>query len=81
MAKDNKNVVAAAGVVAAIGKALKDSKNTTIAAIAGLVVLAANAATAMYDGDPATVVDWSATAVAAIALAGLLFAKDGHKSD
>lgn len=40
---------------------IRTSKNLTIAGIAGMVLLVANALVALFDGDTATNVDWSAT--------------------
>lgn len=40
------------------------SKNLTIVGIAGILAAVAAAATALYDGDPATNVDWGLLAVA-----------------
>jgi hypothetical protein len=37
------------------------SKNLTISGIAGIVLLVAAAAVAIFDGDPATNVDWQTT--------------------
>lgn len=55
------------------------SPKTTIAGVAGLVALVANAVVALTDGNPATNPDWSLIATAAIGLIGLIFAKDADK--
>lgn len=56
------------------------SWRTTAAAVAGLLVLLGNAATALLDSDPATMPNWDAIFVMGAPLVGLLFARDNSVS-
>jgi hypothetical protein len=49
---------------------------TTVAALLGLLSLAATQGQAMLDGNPETVANWQIIIPAAIACVGLVFAKD-----
>ena len=49
---------------------------TTLAAVLGLVGIAATQAAAALDGNPLTVADWSLIAAGVPACLGLIFAKD-----
>jgi hypothetical protein len=52
---------------------------TTVAALLGLLSLAAMQGQAMLDGNPETVANWSMVVPAAIACVGLIFAKDSSQ--
>jgi hypothetical protein len=54
---------------------LATSKNLTILGIAMIAQALASAATALFDGDPATVIDFGLLANALIAGVGLILAK------
>lgn len=56
------------------------SWETTIAGIGAILVAIGGAATAYFDGDPATVVDWEVTLAAIVAGIGLIRARDNNKS-
>jgi hypothetical protein len=54
---------------------------TTVAALLGLVGLAATQGQAMLDGNPETVANWQIIIPAAIACVGLIFAKDAKLAE
>lgn len=56
------------------------SWKTTASAIIGFVVLVLSATNAIIDGDPTTNPDFAALGGAAMALVGLLFARDNDVS-
>lgn len=59
---------------------MNGSWKTTVAGIAALVAALADAVVAMVDGDAATNPDWPIVIAAALAAAGLIFARDNDKS-
>jgi hypothetical protein len=58
----------------------KASWKTTTTGILAIVVALAGALKAELDGDPVTVADWGAVAVAVMAGVGLIFARDAKVS-
>ncbi len=54
------------------------SWKTTLAAILGLLSLAATQGSAMLDNDPLTIPDWSLVITATITCIGLILAKDSN---
>jgi len=54
----------------------KNSNNTTVVGIAGVVTILAAAAKAWFDGDPETVVNFGILIPSLITSIGLIFAKD-----
>jgi len=58
-----------------------NNRNTTIAGIGAILVAVGGVLTAMFDGDPATVVDFPSAIAAVIAGVGLIFAKDAKPTD
>lgn len=59
---------------------LTKSPKTTGAGIAALLALAAGAAGLLLDGDPATSPQWSLIVPEALAILGLIFARDHNVS-
>lgn len=56
------------------------SHRTTLAGVAAILTAVGAALTAMTDNDPATNPDWTATATAILAGAGLIAARDNKVS-
>jgi hypothetical protein len=56
------------------------SWKTTACGILAIVIAVASALKAMWDGDPATVADWSTVGTSVMAGIGLLMARDNDKS-
>ena len=54
------------------------SWKTSLAAVLGLLSLAATQGSAMLDNDPATVPDWGLVITGTIACIGLIMAKDSN---
>jgi hypothetical protein len=54
---------------------------TTMAAILGLLAIAATQGQAVLDGNPETVANWQIVLPAAIGCIGLIFAKDSKKAE
>ncbi len=52
------------------------SWRTTLFGLGGLITVLASTASAIFDGDPATVPNYAALAASAAACIGLLFARD-----
>jgi len=59
---------------------MKNSK-TTLAGIGAILIALGTALKAAFDGDPATNVDFTATAIAISAGIGLILAKDAKSND
>lgn len=60
---------------------IKENRNTTIAGIGAILVAVGGILTALFDGDAATVPDWTTAIAATIAGVGLIAAKDAPKKD
>lgn len=58
-----------------------NDRRTTFAGIGAILAAIGSLVTAYFDGDPATVPNFTAAAAAVIAGIGLIFAKDSPKSD
>jgi len=56
------------------------SWKTTFCGVAAIVVMVLNACIATFDGNAATVADWSGVIAAVIAGIGLIIARDNDKS-
>mgnify|MGYP007004379190 CR=1 FL=1 len=57
------------------------NRNTTVCGLSAIVIAAAAAVSAMFDGDPLTVPNWAAVVSAVMAGIGLIFAKDAGKAN
>lgn len=57
-----------------------NNRNTTIAGIGSILVAVGGVLTAMFDGDAATVPDWTTAVAAILAGVGLIFAKDAKNA-
>ena len=55
---------------------MMNNRNTTVAGIGAILVALGGVLTAMFDGDAATVPDWTSAAAAIIAGVGLIVARD-----
>lgn len=59
---------------------MNKSWKTTVAGVAAILTAVGSALTAMFDNDPATVMDIGATVAAIMAGVGLILARDNDKS-
>lgn len=55
---------------------MMNNRNTTVAGIGAILVALGGVLTAMFDGDAATVPDWTSAVAAIIAGVGLIVARD-----
>lgn len=55
------------------------NRNTTMLGIASILTAAGGLLTALFDGDPSTLPDYSTAVAAVLAGVGLIFAKDAPK--
>lgn len=55
------------------------NRNTTVLGIGAVLTAVGGILTAMFDGDPATVPDWTSAVAAVLAGIGLVFARDAKK--
>lgn len=58
-----------------------NNRKTTLAGIGAILIAVGTALKALFDGDPATNVDFTATATAISAGIGLILAKDAEKKE